>query len=46
MAYKDENGKEQLSNKHGFKLSSLRFLKELNGKDITGVEEINPNFKD
>ena len=32
--------------KHGFKLSSLRFLKELNGKDITGVEEINPNFKD
>lgn len=45
-AYKDENGKEQLSNKHGFKLSSLRFLKELNGKDITGVEEINPNFKD
>lgn len=44
--YIDENGQEQLSNKHGFKLSSLRFLKELNGKDIAGVEEINPNFKD
>ena len=29
-SYKDENGKEQLSNKHGFKLSKLRFLKELN----------------
>lgn len=45
-AYKDINGKEQLSNKHGFKLSSLRFLKELNGKDISGVELINSNFKD
>ncbi len=44
--YKDENGKEQKSNKHGFKLSKLRFLKELNGKDIAGVEEIDPNFKD
>lgn len=45
-AYKDENGKEQLSNKHDYKLSHLRFLKELNGKDITGVEEIDPNYKD
>lgn len=45
-SYKDMNGCEQLSNKHGFKLSSLRFLKELNGKDITGVEEIDPKFKD
>ena len=45
-SYKDVNGNEQLSNKHGFKLSNLRFLKELNGKDIDGVEEINPNYKD
>lgn len=45
-SYKDVNGNEQLSNKHGFKLSNLRFLKELNGKDIAGIEEINPNYKD
>ena len=45
-SYKDENGIEKLSNKHGFRLSSLRFLKELNGKNITGVEAINPNYKD
>ncbi len=45
-SYKDVNGNEQLSNKHGFKLSNLRFLKELNGKNIDGVEEINPNYKD
>lgn len=45
-SYKDVYGNEQLSNKHGFKLSNLRFLKELNGKDIDGVEEINPNYKD
>lgn len=45
-SYKDVKGKEQLSNKHGFKLSNLRFLKELNGKDIDGVEEINPFYKD
>lgn len=44
--YKDENGFEQRSNKHGFKLSNLRFLKELNGKDIDGVEEINSQYKD
>lgn len=45
-SYKDENGNKQLSNKHGFKLSNLRFLKELNGKNIEGVEELNPNYKD
>ncbi len=45
-SYKDVNGKEQLSNKHGFKLSKLRFLKELNGKDIDGVEQIDQTFKD
>lgn len=45
-SYKDVNGDEKLSNKHGFKLSNLRFLKELNGKDIDGVEELDPNYKD
>lgn len=45
-SYKDINGKEVRSNKHGFKLSKLRFLKELNGKDIDGIEEIDKTFKD
>lgn len=45
-SYKDVNGDEKLSNKHGFKLSNLRFLKQLNGKDIDGVEELDPNYKD
>lgn len=45
-SYKDVNGKEVLSNKHGFRLSKLRFLKELNGKDIDGIEEIDKTFKD
>ncbi|MGI6743604.1 MAG: DUF262 domain-containing protein [Eubacteriales bacterium] len=45
-SYKDKNGKEQLSDKHGFKLSGLRFLKELNGKDIEGVEKIDSDYKD
>lgn len=44
--YKDENGKEQLSNKHGFKLTKLRFLKELNGKNIEGVEQFDKSLKD
>lgn len=44
--YKDENGEDQLSNKHGFKLSKLRFLKELNGKNIDGVEQYDPSLKD
>ena len=45
-SYKDEHGKDVLSDKHRFKLSSLRFLKELNGKDIDGVENIDPHYKD
>jgi len=44
--YKDENGKEQTSNKDGFKLNKLRFLKELNGKDIDGIETLDPKYKD
>ena len=44
--YRDEEGNEQLSNKHGFKLTKLRFLKELNGNDISGVEEIDKSLKD
>lgn len=45
-SYKDENGQDCLSDKNGFYLSKLRFLKDLNGKDIDGVEEIDPNYKD
>lgn len=44
--YKDENGKEQRSDKHGFKLSKLRFLKDLNGSDIDGVEQYDAKLKD
>jgi len=44
--YRDEEGNEQLSNKHGFKLVKLRFLKELNGKDISGVEKFDSSLKD
>lgn len=44
--YKDVNGKKRLSDKNGFKLSKLRFLSELNGSDINGVEEINSSYKD
>ena len=45
-SYRDLNENEKLSNKHGFKLSNLRFLKELNGKDIDGVEKVSPHYKD
>ena len=45
-SYKDENGQDCLSDKNGFYLTKLRFLKDLNGKDIDGVEEIAPNYKD
>lgn len=44
--YKDVNGNKKLSDKNGFKLTKLRFLKELNGKDIDGVEEINSTYRD
>ena len=44
--YKDVNGKQRLSDKNGFKLSKLRFLSELNGRNIDGVEEINSSYKD
>lgn len=45
-AYKDVDGKKQFSDKNGFKLTKLRFLKELNGKDIDGIEKINNKYKD
>lgn len=44
--YKDVNGKQRLSDKNGFKLSKLRFLSELNGSDIDGVEAIDSSYKD
>ena len=45
-SYKDVNGQTQLSDKNRFKLSKLRFLTDLNGKDIDGVDAIDPKFKD
>lgn len=45
-SYKDENGQDCLSDKNGFFLSKLRFLKELNGKDIDGVEKVDSAYKD
>ncbi len=45
-SYKDVDGNEKLSDKNGFTLTKLRFLKELNGKNIDGVEEINSVYKD
>lgn len=44
--YIDENGKEDLSNKHKFKLSGLKILKELNGKNIDMVAEKYPHYID
>lgn len=44
--YKDVNGQTQLSDKNRFKLSKLRFLTDLNGKDIDGIDSIDPKFKD
>lgn len=44
--YKDMYGNEQLSDKNGFKLSKLRFLKDLNNKDIDGIDAIDPKFHD
>ena len=44
--YKDENGEDQPSNKNGFKLSKLRFLKELNGKNIDEIEQYDSSLKD
>ena len=44
--YKDVNGEMQLSDKNGFTLSKLRFLKELNGKNIDGIENENKKYKD
>lgn len=45
-SYKTENGTECLSDKNGFKLTKLRFLEELNGKDIDGIDAIDPHYKD
>ena len=45
-SYKDVGGVERLSDKNDYKLSKLRFLKELNGKNIDGIEEIDRKYKD
>lgn len=44
--YKDVDGNKKLSDKNGFKLTKLRFLKELNGKNIDEVEAYNSIYKD
>lgn len=45
-SYKDVDGQTQLSDKNRFRLSKLRFLTDLNGKDIDGVDAIDPKYKD
>lgn len=44
--YRNENGDIEISKKNGFKLSKLRFLTDLNGKDKDGVEEVNARYID
>lgn len=44
--YIDEDGIEKLSDKHKFKLSGLKILKELNGKNIDSVLEKYPQYID
>ena len=36
----------RIKDKNGFKLTKLRFLEELNGKDIDGIDAIDPHYKD
>lgn len=38
-SYIDETGKEQLSNKHKFKLRGLKILKELNGCNVDDISQ-------
>lgn len=45
-AYKNVDGQLELSDKNGFKLNKLKFLKDLNGKDIDGIEAIDSKYKD
>lgn len=44
--YVDENGNEKISDKHKFKLSGLKILKELNGMNIDAVSEQYPQYID
>lgn len=44
--YLDENGNQQISNKHKFRLSGLKILKELNGLNIDEVQEKHPKYID
>ncbi|WP_370828551.1 DUF262 domain-containing protein [Fournierella massiliensis] len=45
-SYIDENNKEQLSNKHKFKLSGLKILKELNGCTVDDISGKWPQYID
>ena len=44
--YIDEKGIERISNKHKFKLSGLKILKELNGKNVDAIIEKYPQYID
>ena len=44
--YKDENGDTQKSNKHKFKLTGLKILKELNDLNIDMIQEQYPQYVD
>lgn len=45
-SYIDENNKSQLSNKHKFKLSGLKILKELNGCTVDDISKKWPQYID
>ena len=45
-SYKDVNSVEQKSDKDNYKLTKLRFLKELNNKNIDDIEKVDKSYKD
>lgn len=44
--YLDENGDQQISNKHKFRLSGLKILRELNGLNVDEIQEKYPQYID
>lgn len=44
--YIDENGKKKTSDKHKFKLSGLKILKELNGLNVDSIRDKYPEYID
>ncbi|MGF7145351.1 uncharacterized protein with ParB-like and HNH nuclease domain [Anaerotaenia torta] len=45
-SYIDENGVERISDKHKFRLSGLKILKELNGMNVDDVHDKYPHYID